>query len=262
MTDIKKAFGIITDKLDSTLKAQNFTKQKVESPKENELVNLFTSDSVAYSVIYYTDKMLCVLRSCTMTEEGPDNEWKTMATWMFNPETDTEKEADSIGNDFVEAVTSASAVKRVKQTKRKKSGDDGNADPLFLAKRFMVLFPELKEEIKREQETKEVFRGVYFTRTFIVPKINELLAKGTKAEINKLSQILSTQYQNGDMDTRSIITIVILNSTDEKYKEKLEEKMSEELKKSWEFALKMKGKKVKPEKVKKKKSGMFSGSRL
>ncbi len=263
MTDIKKAFGIITDKLNDTLKTQNFTKQKVESSNQNELVNLFTSETVAYSVIYYKDKMLCVLRSCTMTEEGPDNEWKTMATWMFNPETDTEKEADSIGNDFVEAVTSASAIKRAKQTKKKKANsDDGNADPLFLAKRFMVLFPELKEEIKKEQDTKEVFRGVYFARNFIVPKVNELLARGVKSEINKLSQILSTQYSNGDMDTRSIITIVILNSTDEKYKEKLEEKMSDELKKAWSFAIKFKGKKVKPEKVKKKKPGMFSGSRL
>ncbi|MBQ2687210.1 MAG: hypothetical protein IJF52_01100 [Clostridia bacterium] len=261
MTDIKKAFGIITAKLDEALKAQSFKNEKVESSNQNELVSLFTNENVAYSVIYYKDKMLCVLRSCTMTEEGPDNQWKTMATWMFNPETDTEKEADSIGNDFVEAVNSASAVKRVKQTKKKKSGDDGNADPLFLAKRFMVLFPELKEEIKREQDTKEVFRGVYFTRTFIVPRVQELLKRGVKSEINKLSQILSTQYQNGDMDTRSIVTIVILNSVDEQYKEKLEEKMSDELKKAWSFAIKFKGKKVKPEKVKKKRNSL-SGTRL
>ncbi len=261
MTDIKKAFGIITDKLNNTLEAQNFAKQRVESSNSNELVSLFTNESVAYSVVYYKDKMLCVLRSCTMTDEGPDNEWKTMATWMFNPETDTEKEADSIGNDFVEAVTSSAAVKRVKQTKRKKSDDNGNADPIFLAKRFMVLFPELKEEIRKEQEQKEMFRGVYFTRTFILPRINELLQRGVKSEINKLSQILSTQYQNGDMDTRSIITIVILNSVDPKYKEKLEEKMSDELKKAWSFAIKFKGKKVKPEKVKKKRNSL-SGSRL
>lgn len=260
MTDIKKALGIITSKLEDALKVQNITKQKVESQSDNELVSLFTGESVAYSTIYYKDKMLCVLRSCTMTEDGPDNEWKTMATWMFNPETDTEKEADSIANDFVEAVSSASAVKRVKQTKKKKS-DDGNADPLFLAKRFMVLFPELKEEIKKEQDSKEEFRGVYFTRTFIVPRVNELLARGQKGEIQKLCQILSAQYTNGDMDTRSIITIVILNSIDEKHYDAVNEKLSDELKKAWRFAVKFKGKKVKPEKVKKK-SSMFSGSRL
>ena len=259
MTDINKAFGIITNKLDEALKAQNIKKQKVESSNDNELVSLFTGESVAYSTVYYKDKMLCVLRSCTMTEDGPDNEWKTMATWMFNPETDTEKEADSIGNDFVEAVSSASAVKRVKQTKKKKS-DDGNADPLFLAKRFLVLFSDLKEEIAKEQQ-KEEFRGVYFTRTHILPRINELLIRGNKQDIQKLCNILSAQYQNGDMDTRSIITIVILNSIDEKYYDMINEKLSDELKKAWSFAVKFKGKKVKPEKVKKSGS-MFSGSRL
>ena len=58
MTDIKKAFGIITDKLNETLKGQNFTQQKVESSNQNEIVNLFTSETVAYSVIYYKDKMM------------------------------------------------------------------------------------------------------------------------------------------------------------------------------------------------------------
>lgn len=259
MTEITKAFGIITNKLEEALKAQNIKKQKVESSNDNELVSLFTGESVAYSTVYYKDKMLCVLRSCTMTEDGPDNEWKTMATWMFNPETDTEKEADSIANDFVEAVSSASAVKRVKQTKKKKS-DEGNADPLFLAKRFLVLFSDLKEEIAKEQQ-KEEFRGVYFTRTYILPRINELLARGNKQDVQKLCNILSAQYQNGDMDTRSIITIVILNSVDEKYYDAINEKLSDELKKAWSFAIKFKGKKVKPEKVKKS-GGMFSGSRL
>lgn len=260
MADINKAFGIITSKLEDTLNTQGFAKQKVQSSNDNELVGLFTGEAVAYSVIYYKDKMLCVLRSCTMTDEGPDNEWKTMATWMFNPETDTDKEAESIGNDFIEAVSSAVAVKRVKQTKKKKS-EDGNADPLFLAKRFMVLFPELREEIKTEQNTKEVFRGVYFTRTYIVPRVNELLKRGVKSEVNKLAQILSAQYTNGDMDTRSIITIVILNSVEPQYADMLNEKLSDELKKSWRYAIKFKGKKVKPEKIKKNK-GAFSGSRL
>ncbi|MBQ8001311.1 MAG: hypothetical protein IJ298_08985, partial [Ruminococcus sp.] len=237
-----------------------FKREKVSST-DKELVALFTGETVAYSVIYYTDKMHVVLRSCTMTDEGPDNEWKSMATWMFNPETDTQKEADSIGNDFAEAVTNASAVKRVKQTKKKKSSDEGSADPLFLAKRFVTYFPELKAEIKNEQESYESFRGVHFIRTFVVPKVNELLSRGVKGEMSKLAQMISTQYANGDMDTRSIITIVILNSIDEQHIEKFEPLLSEELQKSWKFAKKMKGKKVRPEKQKKSLAS-YTSSRL
>lgn len=259
MYDMKKAFGIITDKVAEAVAPQGFKREKVSST-DKEMVALFTGEAVAYSVIYYTEKMHVVLRSCSMTEFGPDNEWKSMSTWMFNPETDTNKEAESIGNDFAEAVTAASAVKRVKQAKKKKS-DDGSADPLFLAKRFVTYFPELKAEIKYEQDSYESFRGVHFMRTYVVPRVNELLTRGVKGEINKLAQMISTQYANGDMDTRSIITIVILNSIDEKHMEKFEPLLSEELQKSWKFALKMKGKKVRPEKQKKSLAS-YTSSRL
>ncbi len=247
---IKNAFAIITDKVADALKPQGFTREKVSST-DTELVTLFTGESVAYSVIYYVDKMHVVLRSCTMTEDGPDNEWKSIATWMFNPETDTDKEAESIGNDFSEAVSTTVAVKRVKQTKKKKSSDEGNADPLFLCKRFVTYFPELKAEIKDEQDNYESFRAIYFIRTHVISRINDMLTRGTKGEISKFAQMISTQYTNGDMDTRSIITMVILNSIDEKHIDKFEPLLSEELQKAWKFAKKMKGKKVRPEKIKK-----------
>lgn len=249
MTDIKKAFSVISDKVAQPLKEQGFNQEKVAST-DKELVSLFTGESVAYSVIYYTEKMHTVLRSCTMTDDGPDNQWKTMSTWMFNPETDTIKEAESIGNDFADVVSTTSAVKRVKQTKKKKS-EDGNADPLFLAKRFVTYFPELKAEVSAEQNNYESFRGVTFMRTHVVPRMNEMFERGNKTEIKKVAQMLSTQYANGDMDTRSIITMVVLNSIEIKYIDEFLTLLSEDLQKAWKTALKFKGKKVRPEKQKK-----------
>lgn len=246
---IKKAFDIVCNKVNAVLEPQGYKKQKVDNSNSNEMVALYTGENVAYSVIYYVDKMHMVMRSCAMTDEGPDNEWKTMATWMFNPETDTEKEANSIGNDFADAVGTPVNVKRVKQTKKKKS-DDGNADPVFLAKRLVKLFPELKEEIKAEEESYYPFRGVTFTKEHIVPKVNAMLKMGSKSDISKLMGILSAQYLNGDPDARAIITIVILNSVEEQYREIIEPYMSDDLLKAYKCALKYKGKKVKPEKVK------------
>ena len=248
---INKAFNIVCDKVFAALQEQGYKKNKVGNADQNELVMLFTGENVAYSVIYYIDKMHMVMRSCAMTDDGPDNEWKTMATWIFNPETDTEKEAQSIGNDFADAVASPVNIKRVKQTKKKKSSDDGNADPLFLSKRLVKLFPELKEEIKEEEDGYYPFRGVTFAREHIVPKVNLLLQRGSKAEITKLMSILSAQYVNGDPDTRAIITIVILNSVDDKYKDIITPLMSDDLLKAYKAARKFKNKKVKPEKVKK-----------
>lgn len=250
---IKKAFTIVCDKVFAELEPQGFKKNKVNNSDANEMVTLFTGENVAYSVTYYVDKMHMVMRSCAMTEDGPDNEWKTMATWMFNPETDTEKEASSIGNDFAEAVSSPANIKRVKQTKKKKksSSDEGSADPVFLCKRLVKLFPELKAEIKEEEDNHDPFRSVTFCREKVVPKVNAMLNLGVKADITKLMSILSAQYVNGDPDTRAIITIVILNSIDNKHHEIIEPLMSADLLKAYKPALKLRGKKIKPEKVKK-----------
>ena len=70
---------------------------------------------------YIKDKKHMTMRQCAMTEDGPDNEWKILATWMFNPEEDTQKEADSIANDFVENCSSAVAIKKVKNAKKNKN---------------------------------------------------------------------------------------------------------------------------------------------
>ena len=140
--EFKKAFDYIVGKVEEELVKQGYTKQKVVAENDNELVSLFISTTLAYSVVYYKDKEQMVLRSCTMTDEGPDNEWKTLATWLYDETVGTQKDADSIANDFVEAVSGTLAIKRAKQVKqKKKKDDDGNADPKFLAKRFVTYFP-------------------------------------------------------------------------------------------------------------------------
>ncbi len=255
--DIKTAFNSISQKVEESLKPQGFVKQKI-SGSENEMVSLFTSDSNAYSVVYFIDKQHMVIRHCAMTDDGPDNDWKVLATWMFDPETDTQKEADSIANDFVDNCSSTSAIKRIKTTKkkRKKDSDEGNADPLFLAKRFVAFFPELKDEIKNEEDCYYPFRGVTFAKASIVPKVQNYLRISTKKDTEKLAGLLNTQYDNGDFDTRSIITIVILNNIPDEKREEVNEFLSEDLLKASKAALKYKGKKVKPEKPKKKKKTM------
>lgn len=250
---LNEAFAAVCKRVEEALTDQGFVKAKIKSDDINELVSLFTSDNMAYSVIYYKDKMHMVLRECRMTDDGPDNDWKPLATWMFDPSVDTLKEANSIGNDFAEAVSAPKAVKKVKQAKKStaKKGDEGNADPLFFSKRLVQLFPELKEEIKDEEDCYYPFRGVTFARASIVPKVNDLVARGTDADLKKLGGILSAQYANGNADTRSIVTIVVLNSVPAEYDEKLEAFLSDDLKKAARCARRYRGKTVRPEKEKK-----------
>lgn len=247
--EFKKAFELISGKVEAELVKTGFEKQRVAVENGNELVALFTSQNVAYSVVYYKDKQQMVLRSCTMTEDGPDNEWKTLATWLYDEETANQKDAESIANDFVEGVSGAVAIKRAKQVKqKKKKDDDGTADPKFLAKRFVAYFPELKDEIKNEEDCYFPFRGATFAKEHIFPKVETYIKRATKAELEKFAGVFNVQYGNGDIDTRSIITIVLLNSLADEEFSAILEYFDDDLRKSALAARKYKGKTVKPEK--------------
>ncbi len=256
--EFKQAFNFIVDKVSEELLKQNYSKQKVASG-DNELVALFTSETIAYSVVYFKDKQQMVLRSCTMTEEGPDNEWKTLATWLYDDSVATQKDAESIANDFVEGVSGTVAIKRAKQVKqKKKKTDDGNADPRFLAKRFVTYFPELKEEIKNEEDCYYPFRGATFAKEKIAPRLPAYIKQARKNELEKLGGLFNTQYNNGDIDTRSIITIVLLNSLDDETYKTIFEFFDDDLKSAAKYARKYIGKTVKPEKPKKKRTSKAS----
>lgn len=251
--EFKKAFNYIVDKVEEELLKQNYTKQKVSAENSNELVALFTSENIAYSVVYFIDKQQMVLRSCVMTDEGPDNEWKTLATWLYDDEFADQKDADSIAKDFIEGVSSTVAIKRAKQVRhKKKKDDDGNADPKFLAKRFVAFFPELKDEIKNEEDCYYPFRGATFAKEHLAGKIANFIKQSTKSELTKLAGVFNLQYNNGDVDTRSIITIVILNSLDDEEFNCILEYFDDDLKLAAKTARSYKGKTVKPEKPKKK----------
>lgn len=254
MMMINEAFDLICTRVQQALEAQGFNKLNVSNTGSDEMVSLYANDAIAYSVIYYADKNRMVLESCGMTEDGPDNDWRAIATWMFDPEINDKKDANSIANDFVATVSAPVRQKaQQRQLKKKKRDEDGNVDPVFLYKRLVTVLSDLKDEIFNEEDCYDPFRSATFAKTFVVPKVNELLSSGNRQQITKLGAVLSAQYKNGDMDCRSIITIVILNGIEgEKNEELMDEALDDMLKKAWKFARRYRGKEVKPEKPKKK----------
>lgn len=254
MMMINEAFDLICTRVQQALEAQGFNKLNVSNTGSDEMVSLYANDAIAYSVIYYADKNRMVLESCGMTEDGPDNDWRAIATWMFDPEINDKKDANSIANDFVATVSAPVRQKaQQRQLKKKKRDEDGNVDPVFLYKRLVTVLPDLKDEIFNEEDCYDPFRSATFAKTFVVPKVNELLSSGNRQQITKLGAVLSAQYKNGDMDCRSIITIVILNGIEgERNEELMDEALDDMLKKAWKFARRYRGKEVKPEKPKKK----------
>ncbi len=254
-----QAFDLITEKVGEELAKTGYTRQKVAAGDDKELVSLFTGENVAYAVAYIKDRQQMVLRSCAMTEDGPDNDWKTLSTWLYDDVVSTQKDAESIANDFCEGVSGTVAIRRSKQAKqKKKKSDDGTADPHFLAKRFITYFPELKDEIRAEEDGYDPFRGATFAKEHIAPRLVEFIKTANEKETEKMAGLFNLQYSNGDSDTRAVLTAVLINSLEDSEYEKLAEYLNDETALAAKSIRKYKGREVKPEKVKVKRPSKFS----
>ena len=117
---------------------------------------------------------------------------------------------------------------------------------------MVTYFPALKDEIAYEKAHYESFRGISFAEEKIAPRFNEMIKDANEKKIEKISQGLAALYTSGDLDTKGIITYILLNSveSDEKFAQ-LIEAFSDNDKKITKAARKLRGKNIKPEKPKK-----------
>ena len=178
--------------------------------------------------------------------------------WLFDPATDSADQAQSIVNDFTETVAGPKRTAALSRTKKKRrKDDDSNVDPVFFFNRFVGVFPELKDEMNEERENYGDIRAVTFAQDKLLPKLEALCSSGEDTgAVGRCCTLLNEMYVSGDLDVRSIITIVILNGLSEKSLSILKPLFTTEMAKGFKAGYKMKGKKVKPEKKKKRSSIM------
>ncbi len=252
----QKAFDLVAEKVGAALSEQGFTRAAEEQKDNDGRTVLFTGEDIAYSVLYNPDKKRFELRTCEVDEGEPDRQWKSISIWLFDAATDSLSEAESIVNDFVETIQGPKRAAVLKTKKKRKKDDESNADPLFFFNRFVGIFPELRDELNEEKSKYEDVRAVHFAREHLIPKVEALCTQTTRQDnIKRCCDLLNDMYAVGDMDVRSIITIVVLNGIEnETAIENMKPLFSDDLKKCYTAGLKFKGKTVKPEKKKKEKN--------
>lgn len=247
------AFHFIEEGLAQELEKQGFS---APQPLEDEAgqAAIFSTDEVAYSLLYDRQHQRFQLRSTTLTANKKPRDWRSLSLWMFDEKEGTRADAESILNDFLEVVQGPKRVALVQQQKKRNKGDERNVDPLFFFNRLVNIFPELKGELNEEKIAYGQVRSVTFTKEKVLPKCQDLVASYPDSEpVKKLCALLDDMYKDGDMDLRSTLTMVLLNGLDDRAFESLRANLGDELQKAVKYTRRLKGKKIKPEKKKKKK---------
>ena len=265
----QQAFSAISDKLWEELAKQGFSEATPYEDEKGRAV-MFTTDEVAYSLCYITEKKSFALQSTTLDEEKKPGEWRQLALWLFDPATDGKGEIESIAGDFVEIVQGPKRIEAVQtaRKKKKKGDEENNIDPLFFFNRVANILPEFRETMNEERIVFGQIRYATVAKNVLAPKIQALgKEKPDSEEFKKIKTLINDMYQDGDGDLRSILTAGILNNIpDTQVIELISQDFGQDLAKVYKCSRKLIGKKIKPEKVKKRKkvvaAALENGNRL
>lgn len=246
----QKALDLISARVAEVLAEQDYTTVQ-EGKAESNRPAVFRGESVAYAVIYAKKEKRFELRQTTVENGNVGDEWKSVSVWLFDPETATMQDAESIANDFCDSLSVVIRKKQVVKARKKEKGEDRYVDPAFLMNRFATVFPDLRFAIQAHKDKYGTLMPHAMVKEFLNPMIAETLRTGDAQQISRVLDVLSQNYKNGDLDTKSLITLGILNAiTDPEQEKAVEEGLEEEARKGWQHARKYRNKKVKPEKVK------------
>lgn len=227
--------------------------KKFEFTKEGEFTAKFQDNECLYEIAYDAEKSLISIFS--VSKNGANR--KTISSWLMEFEKCTSKDVNMIASDFID-IMAGSTEKNSSNKLQKKSniGDENSVTGLFFANRMASMFPDLKEEIQNEKRETGNIKIALFTENKILPCVEDfLIREKNKSRIKKFGNLLSDLYHSGTLDVRSVITMGILCRINNKSaEENLKNAISDELLKAWKASLKYKGKKIKPEKLKIKKS--------
>lgn len=248
------AFERIQDGLYEELSTQGFGEPVPLEEEDGSRGVMFATDEVAYGLNYNAVKKQFELRSCVLKTDGTPSEWRSLATWLYDYQTGERSDVESILNDFLDVVRGPKRVALVKERRHKGKDDDRVVDSLFFFNRLINIFPELKDELNNEKIVYGQVRAVTFTKTKVLPRVEELFTKYPDSEpAKRFCSLLDDMYKNGDLSLQGIITHSIMNSLPDDLFNTIRDGLGDELQKALKFSRRLKGKKIKPEKRKKQK---------
>ncbi len=193
----------------------------------------FKCETKSAKVEYNEARQMYVLNLADV-QEGNVGEYAEVTAWLFD-DSQTEKDAESVGMDFVDTLRKNMGIK-VKYKTASGSVDlptaskSGSMDVAGFTKKVLDIFPVFKEEYKMHVAKYGNFLYMNFFANTLIPQIKAVLNEGSKKPMKKLYDMLQTAYTTGDRETSNIVVACIAAAVcdDEELKAKAMEFLSED----------------------------------
>ena len=170
------------------------------------------------------------LRSAPFAD-GEPGEWKTVSAWLFDAETDKPADAESIANDFVDTVSAKKRTEIVQQARKEKAERRGqHLRPLFSTTAWSACSRSCATKSRGKKIEYGQVRPFAFAKERSCRRPSVSSRRTRIPRYVKFCALLGDMYANGDLDTRSVITIVLLNGLGGDLYNAIFEKLGDELK--------------------------------
>lgn len=211
--ELIEAYRLIEKNLEPTTKELGFSKVKTE---EESLT--FKGNKGIFRVLYNEKTNIVSLEKAYEDANG-ESEFKNVSKSLFEVETADERDCRSIANEISDEINALykSKNKDIDKIKMPKAVSRAKAksgiisyDVDSLANRFGILYPDLKDDIKKNLAQYGEFLPETFFMEIGTPRVLDVIKNGTEAEQKKLFKMLGDVYEDGTNEVQDIIGVTIL----------------------------------------------------
>lgn len=216
LMELAEAYRLMDKTIAENLKELEFKKMKTG---ENELG--YKSEKGLFRVSYDAKTNIMSIE-CSYEDKGEDTAYETISKSLFELDEADEKECRSFANEVSDEIGSLFATKKkvnldkikmpkaVSRSKAKNGVISYDVDSL--ANRFGVLYPDLKDDIKKNISDYGEFLPETFFQQIGTPRVLDVIKNGTEAERKKLFKMLGEIYEDGTNEVQDVIGVTILGA--------------------------------------------------
>ena len=214
--ELAEAYRLMDKTIAENIKELEFKKMKTG---ENELG--YKSEKGLFRVSYDAKTNIMSLE-CSYEDKGEDTAYETISKSLFELDAADEKECRYYANEVSDEIHSLFASKKkvnldkIKMPKAVSRSKAKNGvisyDMDSLANRFGVLYPDLKDDIKKNISDYGEFLPETFFQEIGTPRVLDVIKNGNEAERKKLFKTLGEIYEDGTNEVQDVIGVTILGA--------------------------------------------------
>lgn len=231
MIELKTAFELLFTDLKPVTEKLGF---KVDIPENTEKgeTPVFTRDTSSYLAysgekgkirVLFNDNKIRLLTGEKDASSSDDSDYTLVASYLLILDEYDNKDVKSISNEITESLEEAFSPKQIAKrqqnvkaqaTVSRAAVKNGSLlyDPATFAIRLATLYPELKDEYKKNLEKYDEFLCEDFFVNIVNPRVYGTIKEKNPQKIKKLFTIINEIYEDGSNEVQDVIIVTMLAS--------------------------------------------------